>query len=408
MKKHLLLLALPLVLGLCAFGGNKAVNNYFLEDSSEHEEMFGDLGEQVQINRKVQREGEVAPVITDFGVQGFSDDNYYHLRFVATVADPDNIETAVWTRAAFDSATGGELLAEAEFDKVTYYYTSIKDGDSVSTADEGFGYVVYVLKNIPKASAKDYIRVNLSLTNAVGTTVSKLGVATADLSSQVSFDRGETKFYLLKEGQTPIAQDAVTKGNDAENNYGSFTTSLNKDNSFVIFGQDGSNNNFKVINSSSLRGDVSNYSFVDVNGSIKVNYKADYVLYLNKSSELWTSFDNIERPLYIKIELGWWNDANAVTKIYGVNNSVNPVQTKLYDVEVSGSFLQTTTNYDFAKYPQLTVLRLDPKKGFDWGNGSVRNQSVDTNVPSRNSIDDCVYVYNEKVEEKYKTSISHR
>ncbi len=397
MKKSLLLVALPLLLSVSAFAGRGAAKEeLFKEDTVAHEEIFGKASELKAFNKAPQIK-KAAPTVEYVGFQTLHDteNQEYHVRFIAKVADPDNITEATWTRNVYDSATGSSIGTQGTVSP-TGYYETVNNGGSPLTAGAGYGFVVYTLRFIPEENCDDYIVVSLSLTNAEGTTISSTRVASADETVSYTFARNETKFYLKKNGETPVAQDLVTKGDPASNNFASFSLSLNKNDSYFIFGYDGENNLFKTITSNALpEGDGSkftNYLLSDSSGVFKANYKADYILYLTKGNKLYANASNLVRPLYIYTkDFSWWNAEERWTAINAFNNEEGKKAQKWFYLEAEGNYLKTTEDIELSIYAEFNIVEFKSDATEpDWD--KKNNQTGNTSFDHSDMYKDCAYI----------------
>ncbi|MBQ9265611.1 MAG: hypothetical protein IJ186_00865 [Bacilli bacterium] len=394
MKKSLFLLALPVLMVL--FGCNNSGSGMgtktkvFAEDCLAHEEIFGKASELKAFNKAPQIKKAV-PTVEHVGFQTLYDDenDKYHVRFIAKVADPDNITEATWTRNAYDSATGSSLGQSTK--SPTGYYETVNDGGTPLVAGEGFGFVVYTLMDIGEEYKDDYIVVSLSLTNAEGTTISSTRVASADDTVSYTFARNETKFYLKKANGSPVPQDITTQGDKPENNFGSFSNiALNKDDKFFIFGQDATSNNFQVIKANGLDtgNAVDNYFFANDEGSIKANYKADYTLYLNNQGKIYVSAQNVVRPIYVKNDVWWWGADGRWTALYAFNDTTN--RKDWFTFVEEGAYLKTA-EIDPTLYQAIVLVEMKSGGTASWENQNESNQTSNLEFPKNN--EDCLYLY---------------
>ncbi len=415
MKNRFLLLAIPalVVLSGCnnaSTSGMSKATKVFVDDCFAHEESFGEAGELVKFNSGIRR---AAPTVDGVGVQ-MSDDGT-KMRFVATVDNPESVISATWTRNIVSLVNGVEVRPEST-KSPTGYYTIINDGGVAANAPTGKGFVVYTITNIPE-NAKSAISVNLKLENVDGTTYSNTYVVNANSGAELgTYGRDESSFTLSKFMGGTKEQDENTI--DPENNFASFTISLNKDEVFNIYGHDGINHKFVVVSASKLTGDASNYFFEENPGKfIKANYSADYILYLNKSLQLYTSATNVVRKISIDFsDVTWWRNG-AYTYLYAFNNTNGKKSLLSFEnVENNANRIITSDTVNPKEREGLIVLRAisgtitSADQITNWNldehqeGRQLYNQTVDINLKDNGSATEVIKILDQKDGDKNKIS----
>ena len=175
MKKSYLLAVIPalMVLTSCAGAGVKEEIKQepeILEDTLAHEEIFGGVGEAIDLKVKApRRAAELVKPVTGVQYQQTGEDTYA-IRFVAAIADYEGVE-ATWTRAICE-ASGTEHNNEGFIERpCEQAYTSLSAAGSAVTPGatpsefgSGFNYfVVYTVRNIPSSQLDSCLCAYLTL-----------------------------------------------------------------------------------------------------------------------------------------------------------------------------------------------------------------------------------------------------
>lgn len=309
MNRKIFLGLLPTLMALTACGGvtPKAYEpELFLEDTEAHEELFGSLAEPTTPIKSIRNEyepvGSGEPLVgiqskeyTTLGVK------YIAIRFVAAL-DLDNPLTAVmaWERTMYAPDGSKSKSYDANL-PCTKLYTQVYDGSSQidvgSVPGDYNRFVMYTMRNIPLNNyGNHYLNVSLSLDGVLSKTVS----TSVDQTKQMAFPYNQSGYFLygnFNQYNHVIPQDVTTLDDgepDTEgNNYASFTlANLRANDEFVMVNK--AANTFKVFDYSCLKGE-SLVHFANDNDSVKTNFSGSYILYLNKSYELYTG-STLSRP----------------------------------------------------------------------------------------------------------------
>ena len=244
MKKVFLLTILPalLVLSSCGRANRTPVQEYFKEDTTLHEELFGQLSPRklgVPDNSpgsdpswtKAPKVGvQFKSYQKDKNDDGTPED-YLAVRFIAAIADTDGM-TATWSRGVSEKDSN-QIRAMAH-DKVSAEkYDSLNNGGSPKEAtSEGEGYekyVVYSMYDIPATQDESYIAAYLTLTkDEEEDVISKVIATQLDGSHYFAFDMNDLvkDGYFLENSRYGIAAQeagADTDPNDDGKNNAEFT-----------------------------------------------------------------------------------------------------------------------------------------------------------------------------------------
>ena len=308
MKKRVLLALLPaaMILAACAGAGQKAndKNVLFNEDTLAHEELFaqkgfGKIHKLSHLDSSLPAIGVQRSDVKEITVSG-TPTNVVSIRFVAAVnLDSEHLADAhpIWTRVLYEE-DGDGVLKGVDTLESTKAYTKINDGGS-GTLPSAFGeynyFVTYTMTNIPVAYNNCYFNVSLSL----GGVSSRVLATTVDLSSHFSFESTSENFFLtgtFNDVARDIAQDTSTKGDNPSSNFASFSYDILENDKFIIVQK--TSTVFKTWDSSCLTGtdnDVGTYFEADASQNIKCKLGSGehYVLFLNKSNELWVDIEGL-------------------------------------------------------------------------------------------------------------------
>ena len=278
------------------------------------------------------------------------------------------------------------------------------------------------MRNIPVSGANDAsdYRLNVYLTvdspdneyDAQSKVVSVKGDATSPLTFNVAqrfFMRGTINGSV---GTVDLDQDNPTKGDNPSKNFASFTTDLKPNDSFKIVANnldedDLAKSTFKIYDSSCLTGTDNpvGYFFKDNSGNIRAEYEGSYIIYLNKSGELWQSASNVVRKVYVSLEYvsTWWNNGeggkSAWTALYAFGASGN----RWYKLVSEGDYLVTQEAVDPKEYNGFNVVRMKPSADPDdpnsltWDN-KYYNQTNHATISGSNA--DCIRVWDGETDGK--------
>ena len=313
-KKYILgIVPFFMLLASCAGVSLKEEENFFVEDTLAHEEIFGSVESSFSNVRK-DLPDYVALSTPAIGVQKAVGETTVSIRFVAAIAlNKENLEEreAVWTRAMFtDAGANFKVAAEKPSRKA---YTALSNGDpsapSYYTIDdfnaahgtEYNSFVVYTMLNIPKSTYDDYY-LNAYLTlDPDGTPVSSKEVATnVSGTKRVAF-AADKEGYFLDGTISGVAnsirnQDAVTSDGDKAR----FTVPLAANDSFFAvynhIDATPANSKFLIYDYSKIESGGASASFESDSLKIKAKIARIFVLYVNSSDGIWT---DIAPELYI-------------------------------------------------------------------------------------------------------------
>lgn len=405
MKKALLaIIPALLVLSSCQAGPQvKTNNNIFLEDTLAHEELFnengfGDFKKDIRKLDPIEHPEVADPAI---GVQYKVEGSNVSFRFVAAVTISNaQLEPTVakWTRTVSKPDGTDYVKNTAQVECQTVYTSLSADGDPYTiqqfNTDHSSNYthfVVYTLRNIPVATYGDYY-VSAYLTLSEGATLTSKAVAinvertqqfTYDAEMGVSFLRGTIG------GVSNKVVKATTIRTDASQDKATFMDlSLLANDSFVIceFYQ----TKLYVKNTANFTGDNNDSGnfFTNDNNRMKATYSGKFDLYLNKSDQIYAYADKLVRPLYVKIQINNWSDANAWTALYVFGAAGN----KWVGLATDGDYLKSTDDIDSDEYSTAIVVRMNPEyTSGSFDSGKAWNQTGNISIPLTNQ--DCLYVY---------------
>lgn len=423
MKRRVFLAIIPalLVLSSCAGVNNGPAANKGLlveEDTLAHEELF-DNAEFYQPNiRKLDVLDSNAPVI---GVQRSAEVNgKINIRLVAAIKVESEEAlartTAVWTRTIYDGSgnvvTGKE---RTEFTATKAYNKINGGGDNLDiTTFEGGAYsyfVVYTMMNVPVSGANDassyYLNAFLTVDDESNNTfdaVSKMVSTTIDGNIKTSFDASYDYFLrgIIDGQQKDLPKDVEPAGENG-NDHASFSHNFKVNDSFKLVINTPSE--YKIIDASFNRliegGSQSgwkNHYFTNNNGGIKINYKGNYILYLNEDDNFYFGVSGVSRPLYVSVkDVTWWGDGR-LTGIWAFNNDTN-VEGRWFSLTKCSNKTNcfvTSEDVDASIYKSIDVVEM--KAGvseLSWGNNNanVNNKTSDYDIPTNGIDNNCAYIW---------------
>ena len=376
MKKVFLLTILPalLVLSSCGRANRAPAQEFFKEDTTLHEELFGQLSP-----RKLGVPGEAnsdpswtkAPKV---GVQFKSytkdkDDDgtpedYLAVRFVAAIANTDGM-TATWTRAVSEKdsnqirplSTGGGHVSAVKYDV-------LNDGGEKAASSEGSGYakyVVYSMYDIPAAQSESYIAAYLTLTKAEEEPVVSKVIATqingrnyfsfaADRSAGYFMEvlHGESK-TIVEMNDTPSGTDVAKKEDLALNAGDEFEYFYyNPGTSFQCFGYSTFNRETYYFEKST----TSEYFKVRVDGT--------YTLNPNEYKLLYGTCSAADVTLYLKVNSNWSQDGAKFSVHYNDNDTFVALS------QIGESDVYKLEHYNFKDHPSILFARHDTSGTYTW------------------------------------------
>lgn len=419
-KTFLIALLAGSMLASCATAAKVNVNsnkNIMLEDTLAHDEVFGAQSNGfVKPFRLGDDPVEHPDSDSSIGVQWTDDGTYVSFRFVAAVTfTNENIgpTNAVWTRTV-SSPDGSSFPKDTGTFECTKAYTKISNGggayditdfNAAQEPDTSYThFVVYTLRNIPKATYGDYyVCAYLNLSGEGGVNQQTKAIAITVNRSETYVHNAYLGAFFMEgtfNGTPDIIEPTSVRETEGADNKATFEgLSLHKDDSFVI--KEFYGTKLYVKGSARFSGN-SDYYFADDSGSIKANFDGTYNLFLNKSDEIHTTASNVVRPIYVSLKnVSWWG-TGAWTAIYAFNNSTST--SRWYKTSESGDYLVSSAAIDPTVYDQLTVVRMNNSAKEKAENALVwedkyYNQTEDLTIP-HNTVNECVYINNSDGETK--------
>ena len=400
MKKSLILLALPFLMGSITFSNQaRSGLSEIKEDTVAHEELFGRAGAQRNFGGAIKHNAATLDgAKIGYQIQYNEETNKLAIRFLAAIKDT-NVQ-AVWSRAVA-KGDGSEVKAMNHNQVCEKYYHTLVNGVTSITAGEGdytgyAGFVVYTLYNIPYEEYKDsyvvaylslYDETDLELDNGKSTEpyAVKIEMNNEKTGSAFSFTVNRDDCYFLYgiNGATTIP----TWIDDAEN-YAVFNdVTLDEGESYLLFSYSSSkflyhsyagcfNTSIGFFNNSSL-----------VSGAVTPYKSGTYNLYVSKGSgtenKVYTNavtYSNTSRELYLITNGGEGNDwrkDGARFAVYLFDDTVNPkVETWKNLVLLRDDIYYLNETYDYETYPKFIFCRMNGSElENNWDNR--RNQTGD-------------------------------
>ena len=373
-KAFLLILPALLALSACSAGPKKA-DDVLLEDTLAHEELFGEVGESLDLRvRRLENESEEptrslsAPAI---GVQYLHENNKYAIRYVAAISDLS--VTAVWTRNICQS-NGTRLKTENSQIPVTTAYTALSAAGGVAVPESGY-YVVYTVRNIPESDVNSYLFAYLTLTQGENSVKSLARVSRMGEGNTFTFDTASVNGCFIQGtigGSANIVpiNDAVTDGNIAQKTGLVFAAN----DSFGLFKyESGDNEHFQCFGYQNYRQCFPYVERVLDSNYTKILAAGNYSLYLNGSNEVHFIVPEGTKPasFYLKPNDDWKGDCYSVAprfSLYVYNDTTNT------NAWVSGSSIGNGIyKFEVASwtYEGLIFCRMDGREGHlenNWDN----------------------------------------
>ena len=406
-KKLLFVLPLFIVLPFCSHN-NLIINNKDIikEDTTLHEEIFGDNGIAYDLNnyrqpRKLASDLVEPPIGVQYKYYEDGGNNYFAVRYVAAIKSLD--VTATWTRAAVDK--NGTQTKSLDHVEATKAYRTLNDGGDISTCASqypGFEYyVVYTMYDIPdKLNRGDiYLMAYLTLSYGEETPVNSHGIVTQIKGTGLTFsfdvdsvtnnyfidihrNSGDDDIYYASAG-TPNLD------NPAQTDLAKFTENMsfsNKD-TFGIFKL--STTEFKfydfttVSNTAgrfiSLGGSKEQYSKFILNGS--------YHFYINYEDKIYVSPSDLELTFYLVPNDNWNQEGDSHAPrfaLYAFDN--NDHHTWVNMTLKAGESNVYQANINIGTYPSIKFVRMNGNNEVnDWSNKYNETGNLDIVDTSNNS-----------------------
>lgn len=399
MKKRYLLALLPAILVLTSCGIRPVANDKaFLEDTEAHEELFGEVGEAINLNvRKTnaqENNGDVSaqPVAAKsisapaIGVQYLHANKKYAIRYVAAISDTN--VTAVWTRNICQSNGDRRKNGEGDSNQVTVTkaYTALSAAGGVDVPASGQYYVVYTLRNIPESDVNSYLFAYLTLTQGETTVKSLARISRMGEGNTFTINTDSTSGYFIQgtiNGVTDIVPINDTPSSDnyaqeaglnlsANDKFGLFKYQPGNDEHFQCFGYEQYRQCFPYVG----KDYQSNYT--------KILNAGSYNLYLNKSNQVhFIVPDGAKKAVafYLKPNSDWLSDG-ARFAMYAFKD---PNSTWVDGVEVDDDIFEfSISNWTYEK---IIFGRMNPGTSANNFNDGVKwNQTSDLDIDSNCNV----------------------
>lgn len=323
MNKKVFICLLPglMALSACA-GANQKVadNNYYLEDTLLHEEIFGSLEEPATPIKSIRNLDPVDTVAPRIGVQ-YADGsvaNTISIRYVAAVNIPTeslSSYSAVWTRKVYNKDGTRHTFTDdtGTIDCTKVYPSIIDNGSSLAASAFNPGstyFVVYTLRNIPNDDLGGALLASITIddndpeTNPVvsKSIATRLDIEANSVRVALTSDDLAINGYYLKGILGGVAGTVYNDDDPMQgSNHASFCRNLTKDDTFCIVWNDTTNSKFNLFGSSRLRGEGISDKFIDDNGKIKTVETGTYTIYLNTDDLIYAN-KQTTKDLYIRGE----------------------------------------------------------------------------------------------------------
>ena len=309
MKKSVLLAFLPVVLILSSCSSvSKTNNNYFIEDTTAHEEIFGAISsnqlQEIKLNPYKSLEEGVSLYQPKIGFQRkTNNDGTFSVRFVAAMQSAT--DSAYWTRSVHNLS--GVVEKEKTTTEVTTVYSIVNGGDmpAIATdvqADDGTYpydcYAVYCMINIPASYSDYYIDAFISVNNGSDSVNSKVGsinVANGDKFNTYSLGNNNRCLAFVN-------GKAVESGDLGDNNVAVYSASLKANDVIQVYYVNQDTLSYSLYGNQSFGREVSHFS-LENGDKITVNVPGVYDIFLNKQDKLY-----FNKQIYLEGKSGWANN----------------------------------------------------------------------------------------------------
>ena len=312
MKKGFLLAFLPIVLVLSSCStASKTNDNYFIEDTDAHEEIFGALSstqlQTIKLNPYKSLEEGVTLYQPKIGFQRKTNDNgTYSVRFVAAMQSAT--DSAYWTRSVHNLS--GTLAKDKVTTEVTTVYSIVNGGDMPALAtdvqaEDGTKpydcYAVYCMLNIPNSYSDYYIDAFISVNNGSDSVNSKVGsINVADGNKHNTYSFGDNNRCLAF-----VNGSAVESGDLKGNKVALYSVKLNAGDRLQVNYVNQNDLTYSLCGNQSIGIASPDFSLLNTNDGFNVINSGVYNIYLNSSDEYY-----FEKMIYLQGRVGWGeNDA---------------------------------------------------------------------------------------------------
>ena len=399
MKKVFLLTILPalLVLSSCGRANRAPAQEFFKEDTTLHEELFGQLSpRKLGVPDETPGSDPSWTKAPKVGVQFKSyqkdkDDDgtpedYLAVRYIAAIADTEGM-TATWSRGV--SQKDSNQIRVMAHDKVSATkYDSLNNGGTPRAATaEGSGYekyVVYSMYDIPASEDESYIAAYLTLSKDGEEPVkSKVVAAQIDGSYAFSFESSKNGYFL--QGTLGGVANTIwdeTESDTTDPNNGEKDNSLFEEKTFAAGDKFGlfrfTPSLFQFFGYSTFASSTSArfIKSTSVDQFNELYLPGTYTLYVNYINMIYTSPISVDMDLYLAPNDNWKTDgARFALYAFGVSD------TDWFDMVETGSGtgiykVKNDEKINLGKYSKVIFCRMNPgETDNDWPN--MWNQTID-------------------------------
>ena len=406
MKKQFLLAVLPalLVLSACSAGPKKA-NNVLLEDALAHEEIFGEVGNAIDLkvrktaaqennddisSQPVAAKSLSAPAV---GVQYQPLTNgYYAIRYVAAINDL-GVE-AVWTRNIC-KANGTRIKENDSQVPVTKAYTALASDGGVDLPADNQYYVVYTLRNIPESEVNSYLFAYLTLTNGEESVKSVARISRVSGGDTFTIDTASRHGYFLHGSIGGQAFVDVNDNGGDDNWIQESGIQMNAEDEFGLFkyepaDQEGKGEHFQHFGS--YGSNSFNFLRTIGSGKQKVFHNGTYNIYLSKNEGTMNVvyFNGSISAERIYLDAYQWSP-DVPLAVYAFKEWDGGKNETWYSLEATSDSNIFKADIDFSLYDKLIFCRMKSNT-LSWDN-NVWNQTVNIDLPNTNTINRRFYAW---------------
>ena len=391
MKRKYFLAILPALLALssCSFGP-KAKENIMLEDTTAHEELFGDVGDAIELRQLQPRRAVEDLVAPKIGVQYRSYDggNYYAVRYVAEVATLN--VSAVWTRGVCKEADGTVTKAMGEVETTTAY-AHVNDGGVIQDPSSGYSaFVVYTIYDIPAAYKDFYMVAYLTLTDDRDESVVSKAKVTQLYEGGNSFDinrvydEGSSQYVFEHTGhflQGTINGAITIKDHDSSVHDSGNNTASYKDIDLLADDQFGSfyfaHNAFEFYwFGTYFDNSLGFFEAASMSGYASPKESGQYIIGVSRGNQdhIYTSVNHFDSEITVWFKPGKWNVGGAKFAIYMFGGGQGDSIQWLASDEKEGVWKWTT--YDSIKYPSMIFIRIKNDGGLTFDDKWAQTRNI--------------------------------
>ncbi len=376
MKKKYLVALLPIALILSSCSSvSKTNNNYFIEDTKAHEEIFGAISsnqlQAIKLNPYKSLNDGVSLYQPKIGFQRkTNNDGTFSVRFVAALQSAT--DSAYWTRSVHNLS--GTVEKEKTTTEITTVYSVVNGGDMPAAAldveaDDGTKpydcYAVYCMFNIPASYSDYYIDAFVSVNNGGNSVNSKVGsINVADGDKHNTFSLGNNDRCLAF-----VNGKAVESGNLNGNKVALYSAKLNAGDKLQVLYVNQNDLTYSICGNQSLGRSDPDFSLFTTNDGLNVVNSGTYNIYLNGSDQYY-----FEKEIYLQGKLGW-GENDAVLELKNGNNYNHYGMNYLETVENLPQYAQFIDNSQYneiqfyknggSDYTGFTSIPTDGKNYFD-------------------------------------------